>query len=118
LSPKDKSPQSAPDAKPGFPLNQSEDRQAYRVWVRFSTLGIQWAVLLLCAAWFGQKLDGWVGSDRPYLTAITILIALAGVFRSLIRSLSEINAPKGEGKPTPDEPVDSTAGTDKENKAN
>jgi len=59
-------------------------------WAKFSSLGIQWVVVLLIAAWVGQKFDQWIDTSRPYFTALSSLLALIGVFCSLMRSLSGI----------------------------
>ncbi|MBM3918581.1 MAG: AtpZ/AtpI family protein [Sphingomonadales bacterium] len=80
--------QSVQEVKSDFPSKKPQNNSPIRVWAKFSSLGIQWTVMLLCAAWVGLKLDDWAGTSRPYLTALTSLLALIGVFRSLLRSLS------------------------------
>jgi len=72
-----------------------DERQFARNWAKYSSLSIQWIVVILIAAWLGSKIDAWLQTNRPYCAALTGILAVVWVMKSLIDSLG--------GNPQPDE---------------
>jgi hypothetical protein len=70
-------------------------RQFAKYWAKYTSLSVQWIVVFLIAAWAGSKIDGWLQTNRPYCTALTSILAVVWVMKSLIDSLSK--------NPQPDE---------------
>jgi len=70
--------------------------QFARAWAKYSSLSIQWVVVFLIAAWAGSKFDGWLQTSRPYCTALTSILAVVWVMKSLIGSLSNDPQPNQE----------------------
>ncbi len=68
---------------------KSNTRQSARVWAKYSSLSLQWAVVFLIAAWVGSAIDRWLNTDRPYSAALTTILAVVWVMRSLIHSMSD-----------------------------
>jgi hypothetical protein len=68
---------------------KSNTRQSARVWAKYSSLSLQWAVVFLIAAWVGSGIDRWLNTDRPYSAALTTILAVVWVMRSLIHSMSD-----------------------------
>lgn len=57
------------------------------VFARFSSAGIQMAVVIVGAVFLGQYLDTFLESDTPWMT---ILFALIGVFGGLYLIIKEV----------------------------
>jgi hypothetical protein len=46
---------------------------------------------LLIAAWGGRKLDAWLETTKPYMTAICMLIGILALVIGLVKSLQKDN---------------------------
>lgn len=57
--------------------------------MRYAGLATQWMVLMLIAAWGGNKIDKWLGWKFPLFLILLVLVALAFSFRQLLNELNK-----------------------------
>lgn len=74
-----------------------DKRQSAQSWAKYSGLSFQWILVFLLAAWAGSALDAQLATDRPYCAAVTTMMAVVWVMRSLIYSMdNQPQAPANE----------------------
>lgn len=56
--------------------------------MKYAGLGFQLFVLLLIGAFIGKKIDHWLNTDKPYFTALVILLFTGGFFYKLYLDLT------------------------------
>lgn len=56
--------------------------------LQYSGMAMQLLILLLLAAWGGQKLDAYFGLENPFITIVFLLSALFAFLYKLVKDLS------------------------------
>lgn len=65
--------------------------RAFNKYLRFSTVGLELGFAVLLGLFFGQYLDGLLGTE-PWLLLLFLLFGAAAGFRRLYRLLKEVSA--------------------------
>jgi len=65
--------------------------QQRNAFVKYSALGSQMIATLLIAAWGGRKIDEWLQTPKPYMTALCMLLGVVGLVVWLIKNLQKDN---------------------------
>ncbi|TAH20761.1 MAG: AtpZ/AtpI family protein [Cytophagales bacterium] len=81
-------------------LKAKNPQQYNNAFMKYSALGSQMIGTLLFAAWGGRKLDEWLQTPKPYMTALCMLLGVVGLVVWLVRSLQADNIDNRK-KPSP-----------------
>jgi hypothetical protein len=93
-------PAKQPGHKPEDKNDESEEplkkelRPKVDAYLKYSGMAIQMGVVILLGTLAGQWLDGYFGTERPYLT---VLLALLSIFAALYLTLKDILFPNNNG---------------------
>jgi ATP synthase protein I len=57
--------------------------------IKYSALGSQMIGTLLIAAWGGRQLDSWLQTQKPYMTAVCMLVGMLALVIGLVKNLQK-----------------------------
>ncbi len=67
--------------------SKEDKKKTIQFYGKFAGLGMQMFFVLLLAALGGQWLDNQLGTPRPYITIVMILLGLTGILYKVIKDL-------------------------------